>query len=278
MRAGVKAWLNTTPIGRRVLALLGSFWITLVRREPCLVHWKDGYWIHHFRGVTIPDTHVAGPLPLEQFTSGAQHIYCFEYTPRPGDVVFDVGAGAGNATLLFSRLIGPEGRVVAIEAHPKTFALLELLCRLNDLSNVHCLQVAATNVEGDAVISDLGIANQNTVLAGDKGIRVQTRTLDAIANELGLDYIDFIKMNIEGGERFAIEGMVQLAERTRHVAIGCHDCVAEDALLDVPDLEQFRTKALVELFLREHGFHVVANQGAREPWTRDYLYGHKVVR
>lgn len=276
-RGRVKAWLNT-PIGRPVLGLLGSFWITFVRREPCFVHWKDGYWIHHFRGVTIPHTEVAGPLPLEQFTSGWQDIYCFEYTPQPGDVVFDVGAGAGNATLLFSRLIGAEGRVVAIEAHPGTFALLELLCRLNDLSNVDCFQAAAADVEGDVTISDLGTADQNTVLAGDEGIAVQARTLDAIANELGLDHLDFLKMNIEGGERLAIEGMAQLAERTSHVAIGCHDSVADDALLEVPDLEQFRTKALVELFLREHGFEVLMNQEATEPWTRDYLYGHKVTR
>jgi FkbM family methyltransferase len=276
VRGRVKEWLNT-PIGRPLLALLGSFWITFVRREPCFVRWKDGYWIHHFRSVTIPHKEVAGPLPVEQFTSGSRDIYCFEYTPQPGDVVLDVGAGAGNATLLFSRLIGPEGRVVAMEPHPDTFALLELLCRLNDLSNVDCLDVAAADVEGEVIISDFRTADQNTVLGGDQGILVQARTLDAIANEFGVDHVDFIKMNIEGGERFAIAGMAELAERTTHVAIGCHDCVADDALLEVPDLDQFRTKALVESFLREHGFQVVENQEATEPWTRDYLYGHKAI-
>jgi hypothetical protein len=63
----------------------------------------------------------AGPVPLKEFIDGSRGIYCYEYTPRLNDVVLDVGAGVGNATLLFARLVGSNGRVIALEAHPTTF-------------------------------------------------------------------------------------------------------------------------------------------------------------
>jgi hypothetical protein len=40
---------------------------------------------------------------------------------RPGDTVIDVGANIGVLSLLASRLVGPSGRVLAIEAHPRTY-------------------------------------------------------------------------------------------------------------------------------------------------------------
>jgi len=114
------------------------------------------------------------------------------------------------------------------------------------------------------------------VLAGGVGFRIWGRPLDAIVENLELDHADLIKTNIEGGERLAIRGMESLIERTRHVAIACHDSVAGEAELDAPDVEQFRTKALVERFLREHGFETTTDPTASEPWVRDYVYGVRV--
>lgn len=260
------------PAGRTLLAALGSVWITVVRREPCFVHWKDGAWIHHFRGATIPDRQIAGPLPLKDFMSGWRELYCYEYMPNRGDVVFDVGAGVGNATLLFSRLVGPEGRVVALEAHPGTYELLDRLCRLNKLTNVIPLHVAASSGEGELVISDLPEPDRNTVLALNEGIRVPALPLDAVARDLGITHVDFIKMNIEGAEQLAIQGMTWLAERTRHITIACHDFKdSQDAAS--PGSERLRTKGLVQEFLRKRGFRVTMNPSALEPWARDYVYG-----
>ena len=86
-------------------------------------------------------------------------------------------------------------------------------------------------------------------------------------------------MNIEGAEQLAIKGMSWLIERTQHVAIACHDFIA-----DMPDFDEtatlissdrMRTKQVVREFLIEHGFRVTSNTSAAEPWTRDYLYGHR---
>jgi len=51
-------------------------------------------------------------------------------TLRPGQMFVDVGANVGYFTLLGAKLVGPQGRVVAVEAHP---GLAELLRRFGDL-------------------------------------------------------------------------------------------------------------------------------------------------
>ena len=163
--------------------------------------------------------------------------------------------------------------MVALEAHPGTYELLDRLCRLNKLTNVIPLHVAASSGEGELVISDLTEPNRNTVLAVNDGIRVPALPLDAVARDLGITHVDFIKMNIEGAEQLAIQGMTWLAERTQHVSIACHDY--KDSRQDVasPGSGRLRTKGLVQDFLRDRGFRVTTNPSAPEPWARDYVYG-----
>jgi FkbM family methyltransferase len=254
--------------GRRwLLAAPASVWVSAKERAPCIVYWRDGAWIHHYRGARIPHAGLGRAAPPHVFTAGVRDPFLYDYTPRPGDVVFDVGAGIGAETLVFSRLVGPSGRVVSIEAHPRTFERLERLCRLNRLTNVTPLQVAVADADGELVISDRGDHLRNTVLDGD-GIAVPARRIDAIAAELGVKRIDLLKMNIEGAERAALRGLGALVASTRHVCISCHDFLADEGGAD-----ELRTKAFVREFLLEHGFHVASRDDADEPWTRDYVYG-----
>jgi FkbM family methyltransferase len=179
--------------------------------------------------------------------------------------VFDVGAGVGAETLLFSRLVGPSGTVVSLEAHPRTFERLARLCEVNRLHNVIPLQVAATDGDGTTSISDSDQYLLNTLVGGaGDGIDVNARRLDTLAPELGVTRIDLLKMNIEGAERLAIRGLEGVIGSTRHVCISCHDFLGG---------EEMRTKEDVRRFLVEHGFDVRSREDAPEPWTRDYLYG-----
>jgi hypothetical protein len=107
--------------GRRALLVVpGSLWVSLSYRTPCLVYWRDGAWIHHARGAKIPHATLGRAAPPDVFTAQARELFLYGYTPRPGDVVFDVGAGIGAEALLFSQLVGGSGRVVSLvsfEAH-----------------------------------------------------------------------------------------------------------------------------------------------------------------
>jgi FkbM family methyltransferase len=253
------------PGGRALLGVLASIRLTMKFGKPTFVRWQDDAWIYQWRGARIRHPVIGAALHPEE----ASDIFLYGYVPAVGDVVFDVGAGVGDTALLFSELVGERGRVVAIEAHPETFAWLVSLCRLNDLKNVTPLQVAVSDHEGEALISDEESLS-NTVLDGKKsevGIAVQARCLDKIALELGVEKIDFLKMNIEGAERLALCGMEEMIHKTRHVCISCHDFMADRGGSD-----QMRTKAFVSDFLTAHGFSLATRDTGADS-IRSYVYG-----
>ncbi len=107
------------------------------------------------------------------------------YTPGQGDVVFDVGAGVGSETLLFSRLVGHPGASVSIEAHRA----------LQDESSSsatptgwptspHCRSPRLRET-ASVTISDLANHVRNTTLAAaDEGNEVPARRLETVASSL----------------------------------------------------------------------------------------------
>jgi FkbM family methyltransferase len=256
------------PGTRWLLAVLGSLWITVALRAPCFVRWKDGAWIHHYRGNAIPHWRLLSASYVRDFVANPPDYILYEYAPRTGDVVVDVGAGLGSTTLVLSRLVGPEGRVVALEAHPRTHGWLQRLCTINGLANVTALQVAASAVDGELVITDSEWQSNSVLAGGGGGVMVPARSLDNLVQELGIARVNLLTMNIEGAERLAIEGMTWLIDRTDHVCIACHDFAADAGASD-----GMRTKALIRTFLIDQGFRVTTRDDRREPWVRDYVYG-----
>jgi FkbM family methyltransferase len=256
--------------GRRFLLVVpGSVWVSFMYRAACLVYWRNGAWIHRYRGAKIPHAGLGRAAPPAVFTEHARDTAFYVYTPVQGDVVLDVGAGIGAETLLFSRLVGASGRVVSIEAHPRTYGRVVELCHANGLANVTPLQVAAADSDGTATISDLANHVRNTTLAvGRDGIEVPTRRLETIAKSLAITHIDLLKMNIEGAEVSALRGLGPLLAKTRYVCIACHDFFADEE-----GVETLRTKAAVRELLVEHGFNVRTRDDAPDAWTRDYVYG-----
>jgi len=136
---------------------------------------------------------------------------------KPGDVVLDVGANIGYYTLIFARLVGDEGKVFAFEPDPANCALLRENVALNGYTNVVVSQAAASNRNGrvrlhlsDANKGDHRIYDSHD---GRPCIEVPAVQLD----ELFADddrRIDFIKMDIQGAEGLALEGMSFLLDRT----------------------------------------------------------------
>ena len=55
---------------------------------------------------------------------------------KKGDVVIDIGAHIGYYTVLFAKLVGPEGRVFAFEASPTNFKILKKNVDVNGYQNV----------------------------------------------------------------------------------------------------------------------------------------------
>jgi Met-10+ like-protein len=61
----------------------------------------------------------------------------------PGDVFIDVDTNVGYYSLLASKLVGESGSVVAIEASPSTFKILQTNLALNHVRDVRAVNMAA---------------------------------------------------------------------------------------------------------------------------------------
>jgi hypothetical protein len=114
---------------------------------------------------------------------------------RPGDVVLDIGAKIGYYTLIFARLVGEHGRVYAFEPDPAQFQLLKKNVRANGYQNVVVVNKAVSDATQCRCVGT-----------------VATTALDDHFGEFQGE-INFIKLDVQGGEGRAVRGMTRLLQR-----------------------------------------------------------------
>jgi ubiquinone/menaquinone biosynthesis C-methylase UbiE len=74
---------------------------------------------------------------------------------QPGETAVDLGAGTGYWTEPLAKLVGPQGRVFAVDVEPVMLEELRGLVRERGLSNVEVVQSEETAVPLEAGIADL---------------------------------------------------------------------------------------------------------------------------
>lgn len=252
------------------LPAIASAYVSVRRRRRCRVsRVEGGLWAHRYAGWTLVLPEIGGATP-EDLVARVRDEFAYDYSPQAGDVVVDVGAGIGSETLTFAPAVGPEGRVVAIEAHPRTAACLSRNVRVNGLENVDVLELAVADADATLVLGDDDQHLGNSVVrAGRRGVEVPARRLDDVLRDADVSQVALLKMNIEGAEVRALDGAARTLAATDHVVIACHDFLAAG-----DGDPQMRTKEAVRARLVEAGFAVRDREDDR-PWVADTLYGRR---
>lgn len=136
---------------------------------------------------------------------------------RPGMHVLNLGAHVGYFALLASALIGPSGRVTAIEAAPGNFALLRANLKRRRARNVRAIHAAAWQNSG---VLELSMSPTNTgdhrayAHAGAKGrVPVPAVAIDDLLE--ASEPLDFVFADTQATEHVAVAGMLKTIRRCR---------------------------------------------------------------
>lgn len=147
----------------------------------------------------------------------------FKHIVKKGDTVLDVGANVGIHSLYLSNLVGENGRVYAFEPVSYNLKRLNTNKFLNGAKNLHIVDAAITEKSGKVEIfqfkeNDYDLGNNSLVLnehlSQVESHRLEKKsvpgvTLDDFCDKHTLE-VDFIKMDIEGYEYFALKGASKL--------------------------------------------------------------------
>ena len=154
-----------------------------------------------------------------------------KFQPKSGGIVIDVGAHYGRYTLIAAKRIGPKGKVIAIEADPKNFDMLNKNIKLNELSaeNVITLNYAASSIKSTVKLSIPDKKPGQTIYSSiisnraptEKFIEVNANTLDNLLqeNKIPIEQVNWIKIDVEGAELEVLKGANDILSKSKDISL-----------------------------------------------------------
>lgn len=135
---------------------------------------------------------------------------------RPGDAFVDVGANIGFVTLTGARLVGDQGRVIAIEPNSELFLRLQDSIVRNSIKNVVLHQCALGESEGHAnllVSAHHGLGSLRH--GGVGGVKVRVVPGNELTSDIGDSTWCVVKIDVEGYEQRVLNGLSEMVARSR---------------------------------------------------------------
>lgn len=213
---------------------------------------------------------------FEDFNPAREEDIVELFRPKKGDIVVDVGAHIGKYSLIASKMVGPQGKVLAIEAHPDNYDILKKNIALNNLTNVVALNFAVHSKEAMVKLyepgQEEGFTIYNTIMTGRKMsnnqnyVEVQAKTLDSILLENAIKEANWIKIDVEGAELEVLRGAPSILSNSRSssLLIEIHNLGANHSNLYEPVIE------LLELNKYSVSFEKSYESGERHIIVRNF--------
>ena len=148
-----------------------------------------------------------------------EHSFVLERELKPGMVVLDVGANLGFYAISSAKLVGPSGKVYAVEPHPLNYWLLQQNVLLNNLASIvetHKVAIASVSGKTDLFLSDK--ANWHTLCSHEfvrdplwrrhykDSLPVTAISLWDFTKERRA--VDLVRMDLEGFEVAVLRGIL----------------------------------------------------------------------
>jgi FkbM family methyltransferase len=137
------------------------------------------------------------------------HARALQRMVKPGAVAYDVGANVGYYSLALATLVGSTGRVFCFEPEARNMNLLRRHVEMNHVTNATLVQAAVSS--GAGLVGFEG-DNEQGHIGGSSSYFIPSLSLDEFIAR-GNPSPSFVKMDIEGAERWALDGAKDLMAR-----------------------------------------------------------------
>lgn len=174
------------------------------------------------------DPVVSGALTLRVYEREEQAF--FLRSCRQGMTVVDVGANVGLYTSLAMHQIGKTGRLISIEPFQDSLRYLKQTIDENkkilspsSYPEVHLIEAAASDKAGTAHLFINPINGGDNRLYADKSLVdtavIQTERIDQMLKSLGVEEINYLKIDVQGYEFHALRGAQEILKRSQRTII-----------------------------------------------------------
>ena len=153
----------------------------------------------------------------------------FNMLIKEGDTVLELGAHIGYISLFFSKLVGKNGKIYVFEPGANNLPYTRENIANSKIKNIELIEKAVSDTNGIATFYLENITGQSNSLVKDyrvtkkiqattfvdlkkKAVEVETIRLDDFVKQKNISRIDFIKIDIEGAEYMAINGMQNILQ------------------------------------------------------------------
>jgi FkbM family methyltransferase len=205
-----------------------------------------------------------------------------KFNPKEGNIVIDVGAHIGPYTLKASSLVGVNGKVLAIEADPSNYDILNRNIDLNKFTNATAVNYAAYSKEEKIKLylpskeeeeeKELSHTKYNTIIQDrahneTKFVEVQANTLDYLLQSNGIKHekVNWIKIDVEGAEFEVLKGAKDILSKSYNISllIEIHNLSAANTNLYEPIkefLNSYNYKIDFEKIAKSGEKHIIAKK------------------
>ncbi len=152
--------------------------------------------------------------------------YCYrspgkEIRVLPGNTVIDAGGCWGDTALYFAEKAGPQGKVYSFEFIPGNLKVFRQNIALNPTlaPNIEIVENPVWETSNkDFYYTDRGPASSVSFeKTGPESTLVKSKTIDTLVSEKKIPRVDFIKMDVEGAEPYALKGAIETIKRDKPV-------------------------------------------------------------
>jgi FkbM family methyltransferase len=140
----------------------------------------------------------------------------FQNVLKPGMTAIDVGADMGYFSVLMSTLVKDTGAVFSFEPIGWGYKRLKENCELNKCNNINTYNFALYDSNGTSYMPDphaVSMLAGNNSVKNDKSLVVELKVFDDISTRIGINKIDFVKIDCEGAELNILNGMKKNIEK-----------------------------------------------------------------